>query len=274
MLNSVLLHLARREQAAPVIRVGVELGLQTDARVRGLTLLDTRRAREALECESAVVAIFEQSRNEQASQGHAATRGELSEACLEAGLNFDVRRVAGDPLDILPKESQFHDLVVTSAGTSSTDGDYGADLSPDDLIGLLRRGMQPLLVVPATKTTFRRVLLAYGGGESGGRAIRTYLGLDIFSNAAHRLLAVGADAADARVRLREMADYCVRRRPRLETGCAGGDMRQVLPGFAEKWEADLIVLGMDRESALGSLFRGNVVRTLLNQGNFGLFLTA
>jgi nucleotide-binding universal stress UspA family protein len=272
MLKSLLLHLDRTEHAAPVIRAGIDLGLQTDARVRGLTLLDTRRARESLHSESPVYAILEQSRRDRTALRQEAVRGELSRACLAAGLDFDVRRATGDPLQILPRESQFHDLVITSPATIVADGDRSTDLSHDDIIELLERGMRTLLVVPPERTSFRRVLLAYDGGESARHAIRAFLGLEILAGAAHRLLAVGPTVQTARSRLREMADYCLHRRPELETGCVCGSMRRALPSIAERWDADLIVVGMPRGGKLMRLLRGDVVRDLLKQGSFGLFL--
>ena len=53
MLKSVLLYLENAEQAASVIEFGVSLASQTEARVRGLTLVDTRRYEQAADCESA-----------------------------------------------------------------------------------------------------------------------------------------------------------------------------------------------------------------------------
>jgi nucleotide-binding universal stress UspA family protein len=274
MLKSVLLHLDRAEHAAQMIRVGVELSRQTDARLRGLTLVDTRRARAAYEGETAVYALAEQSRCDRAARGQEAVRGALSQACLEAGLNFDVRRAAGDPLEILPKESQFHDLVITSRAICTADDDAATDLTHEEMLGMLRRGMQPWLIVPAERTHFQRVLLVYDGSESAGSAIRSYLGLEILSGAAHRLLAVAGDAESARLRLREMADYCLHRRPEMETGYVCGDLRCVLPAIAERWDADLIVVGTDRGGTLWGRICGDTVRDLLSAGDFGLFLTA
>jgi nucleotide-binding universal stress UspA family protein len=273
MLKSVLLHLDRKEHAAPVIRVGVDLGRQAEARVRGLTLVDTRRVRAAYQGESAVSVLAEQSRCDRTARRHEAVRGHLSGACLKAGLNFDVRRVAGDPLEILPGESRFHDLVITSPAIDCPDGERSTDLSHDDLLGLLRRGMPPLLLVPARRTTFQRILLVYDGSESAARAIRSYFGLEILRHATHRLLAVAADPAAARLRLAEMADYTLHRRHGFETGYIAGDLR-LLPAYAEKWDADLIVVGRRPGGSLGRFLRGDPLRDLLKSGTFGLFLTA
>jgi nucleotide-binding universal stress UspA family protein len=221
-----------------------------------------------------VYALDEQWRCDRAEREQEAIRGEFSRACLDARLNFDVRRMTGDPLEILPRESQFHDLVITSQATTSADDDLSPPLSRDDLIELLRRGVQPLLVVPPRRDEFRRVLLAYDGGESSGRAIRGFLGLDIFSGATHRLLAAVPEADLAQTHLREMAGYCLHRRPGLEAGYVCGDLRRVVASYAEKWDADLIVIGVDGGSSLMRRLRGDAVGDLLKRGDFGLFVTA
>ncbi len=273
MLNSVLLHLESVDQAQPVIRVGVNLARQTEARVRGLTLLDTRRADAASECESAAYAVIEHTRRSLAERVQGAVRAKLSDACLEAGLNFDVRRISGDPLQVLPQEARFHDLVITSVmaaerGTTST------DWSLRDLSKLIDRGVQPVLIVHPHQVAIDRVLLVYDGTEAAGRAIRSFLNQEIFTAAEHRLLAIGKTEESARHSLRDMADYCVARRPRLETGFTCGTPRRVLLPYAEKWQADLIVMGVEPGKRLLRWVFGHPAVNVLKRLSCGLYATA
>jgi nucleotide-binding universal stress UspA family protein len=248
MLKSILLYLENSEQAAPVIELGVSFAKETEARVRGLTLVDTRRFDAAQDCESAIYMSMAQSRHTYAECVQENARAELSQACLKARLNFDVRRIAGNPLELLPAESQFHDLTITAFGDMNRRLPPGttSTLSPSDMLQLLQLGVQPLLVLPQAAKPIERVLLVYDGSDAAGRAIRSYLNFGVLRNADHRLLAIGATQTEARASLAEMAEYCSSHCRTLETGCAVGRVRRVLVPYATKWEADLLVLGVCR----------------------------
>jgi nucleotide-binding universal stress UspA family protein len=271
MLNSVLLHLDGADQAQPVIRLGVALARQTAARVRGLTLLDTRRAEAASNSETAVYAVMEHTRQALAERLQETVRAELSQACLQAGLNFDVRRSSGDPLQVLSLESRFHDLVVTSVPAEMDRGKTISDWSRRDLARLLNRGVQPLLVVHAQQRAVSRVLLTYDGSEASGRAIRSFLSQGICTDAEHRLLAVGETDEAARQSLREMADYCLARRRQLETGCISGKLRRVLLPYAKKWNADLIVVGIANGNHWVRWIMGHPALEVLKKLSCGLY---
>lgn len=250
MLTSICLYLRNAGSAKSVIRVGVDLAQRASARLRGLTLVDTRRAHEACHSESAVYADLAHQRQAKLEQRLTKIRRDLSRACLGADLEFDVRRAAGDPFQVLPRESQFHDLVVTSLGHDPKRPPSDAERRGRDLVRLIQAGMRPLLVAPPANRKISRVLLAYDGSEASGRAIRSFLDMDIFAEAECRLLAVGTDADAARHSLRSMADYCHSRRHGLETGWVRSSLRRVLHPFASRWQADLIVLGVDRARLL------------------------
>jgi nucleotide-binding universal stress UspA family protein len=242
MLNSVLLYLEDERQAAPVIRCGVELAKKARARVRGVTLLDTRLSEEAYKSESAAYAMLANSSHVLAEHQQDRVRLTLSNACLKAGLNFDVRRFAGNPIDVLAREGRYHDLIMTAGYV----GGGTAGLCSADLSELLERGVQPLLVLHPSQDDMQRVLLVYDGTEKSGRAIRSYLNLGLLPKAEYRLLAIGDNYESAQGALREMADYCRMRCESLETGCVEGKLRRVLSPYVDKWQADLMVLGMER----------------------------
>lgn len=275
MLNSLLLHLEGPEQAESVIRVGVALARESAARVRGLTLADTRRAEEATRGEAAIYVVLEQKRQAWVEQRQETVRECLSRACLAAGLNFDVRRGSGNPLRVLPREAHFHDLVITALQhkRKSSEGSL-VNLSPVDLIELLRRGVQPLMVVHTQLHTINRVLLAYDGSEAAGRAIRTFLNQGICAGAEHRLLAIGGDERAAALALREMADYCLAHRPTLETGYARGKVRSVLRTYAKKWQADLVVMGAAHGPHLLHRLLGHTAFDLLNQQECAVYVAS
>lgn len=274
MLTSMLLVMEGVEQAGPVIRCGVTLARDAEARVRGLTLVDTREVQRPQDCEAAVYWTTASTRQALAERLQEGARAELSKACLAARLNFDVRRLTGNPLEVLPQEARFHDLVVTSLGPMDhrLPVDATMRLSAGDLMALLQRGVQPLLVLPPEQESIERVLLVYDGGETAGRTIRSFLNLGVLRDAACRLLAIGPDASSAQSSMIEMADYCRPRCPNLEMGFAVGRPRRVLVPYAAKWDADLLVLGVSRSYRLLHRLMGRISLDLLGDVKCGLFV--
>lgn len=264
------------EQAAPLIQLGISLAREASARVRGLTLVDTREVEASLECESAIYLSMASTRNAISEHTQAGAREELSKACLDAGLNFDVRRQSGNPLDILPRESRFHDLILASARVfgGRTPHTLSTTLSASDLEELVKRGVQPLMLLPPTMNSVRRVLLVYDGSEAAGRAIRTYFGLGVLKGADHRLLSVGGDENDARAALAEMAEYCLSHCRSLETGLLVGKPGRVVASYAAKWQADLVVLGVERRRWLLHRTQGRATLDSIRALQCGIFVQA
>jgi nucleotide-binding universal stress UspA family protein len=270
----MLLLMEGAEQAGPVIRCGIKLARSAEARVRGLTLVDTRHVEQSRSSEVAVCITTAITRQSFAERLHEGARAELTKACLEAGLNFDIRRLAGDPLEVLPLEARFHDLVVTAVAPIDPKLPYGGTmtLSTSDLVALLKRGVQPLLVLPPEQKPIERVLLVYDGSEAASRTIRSYSKLGIFRDADHRLLAVGPDESSADLALMDMAEYCRGFFPSIELGFAVGSTRRVLAPYAAKWQTDLLVLGVSRSHRLLRRILGGVSLDLMNEVKCGLFV--
>ncbi len=206
---------------------------------------------------------------------HDGAREELSRACLRAKLNFDVRRISGDPLEILPAESRFHDLVIISQGKNDhrlAPGIAQVTVSLGEMLQLLRRGVQPLVVLPMEMRPIERVLLVYDGTEASARAIRSYLSLGVMREADYRLLAIGGDEDQACSLLAEMGEYCASHLPMIEMGCVVGKMRRVLMSYAAKWEADLLVLGVERNQGWMQRLAGRASLDLAGALNCSLFV--
>jgi nucleotide-binding universal stress UspA family protein len=270
MLNSLLLYLEDDRRAEAVIRLGVDLAKRVKARVRGVTLVDTRASEQACLHESAALLSLLNAGQVMAEHGQSRLRNALSAACLKAKLNFDVRNFVGDPMQVLRREARFSDLLVT-AGCASADS---AGLKSTDLAELLSLGSHPILMLHPEQRAIDRVLLAYDGSDASGRAIRSYFNLGINSNAEHRLLAIGDTVLTAKAALRDMAEYCFHRHGDLETGYVVGKPSKVLSPYAEKWQADLVVTGVNKSNWLARRFGGDSPFSLLQQLNCAVFALA
>lgn len=276
--SSVLLHLNGIRDGESVIDAGVALASRWKARLRGVTLLDTRNAASlSTNCEAAVYANDEFNRLHLIEQQQEKIRSRLSQACLAAGIDFDVRSAQGNPLELLPPESQFHDLMVTfyaPTEDSGADLDAGSKLTAAEMVDLLVQGVQPMLVVRRPQQALNRVLLVYDGTPTTGKAVRNFLSQDFVSHPEFRLVAIGNTEQRARTLLREMLDYCHTRRIDIEAGSLCGTIARSLPAYALKWEADCVVLGVARRSWGARKLLGEPVRELLHYTSCAVYLTS
>ena len=261
-----------------MIDVGVRLARRHAARVRGLSLTDTRYFQSLTSsCEAAACAVTEQSRIHLAEKRYSVARADLTQACLAANLNFDVRAISGDPFELLPQESRFHDLVVAHF-PEPDDAIAAADdeprMSARDFVDLALRGVQPLLVVRRRVQPLERVLLIYDGTPESGRAVRSFVSQGLTPDAEHRLLAIGDSERASRDALHQMAEYFQRRGTTLETGWICGPSRKVLVPYAEKWNADLLVMGATRTNPLLRRLLGETAQDALRRLSSALYLAA
>ncbi|QDU30916.1 Universal stress protein family protein [Anatilimnocola aggregata] len=198
---------------------------------------------------------------------------QLSAACFQAGVNFDVRRSKGDPFEVIPREAQFHDLVVT--GHLSQQGPLGEQgLTAAETLALLSCGVQPLLVLRDAESEIRRVLLVTDGLLASAKAIRQFLSQNLFPAAEQRLLAIGATDEQAQELLREMAEYSRSRQLDCESGWLRGSLRRMLLPYAQKWQADLVVMGIPKGNSILRTLLPDPARLILQQTNMGLYLMA
>lgn len=274
MLSSLLLYLNGDHLTSAVVRGGVSLALRHEARVRGLAIVDTRRRDALMLCESAAYAVYEHERLQRTQSLHVASHGELAHACLQAGVNFDIRSEQGDPLEILPREVQFHDLVVTGCPHPRTLASSRSEVETNvyELTQLPLLGVQPLLVL-RDEREMGRVLLVYDGTPASGRAVKSFLGQRLWPDAEMRLLVLGKTAESAQDNLREMVDYLGPRRSGVETGMMCGSLRTTLVRYARKWQADLVVLGMARRNRLLTRVFGESVSRALRQSTAALYIS-
>ncbi|MBL8848220.1 MAG: universal stress protein [Planctomycetaceae bacterium] len=261
MLNSLLFHLEADDRGTEAIPIVVDMAVQHGARLRGLMIADTRRLiASAVGCEAAVYAATEGELLQRQSQRQSTALSELTHACLQAGVDFDVRRLRGDPLELLPREARFHDLIVTTRPRPHDR--EGSSEGISTLTELAIRGAQPLLVLRDSRSVLKRVLLIYDGSVASERAIKQCLLQRLFHDAEMRLLAIGATDVEARRNLAEMAECLRHQQQEIELGHACGSLRQIAAAYIRKWDADVVVVGAPQRRILGFLWGGAVADTL------------
>lgn len=249
MIQSLLLHVDGDDRGTAAIPAVVQLAAAQNARVRGLMVVDTRNLiAAAVGCESAVYAAAEVERLDRQEELQSSALSQLATACLRAGIDFDVRRLRGNPLELVPREARFHDLAITIWPLRPAEGSDADGVRT--LTELARRGAQPLLVLRDAQGAPQRLLLVFDGSVASERAVKQFLSQQLFADAEMRLLAIGSSDQEARSHLRQLSDCLRNHRGPVELGHMHGALKQVLPAYVQKWEADLVVLGVPHRDRL------------------------
>ena len=248
-VSRILVHLSGGGASEPLIEFAVQLAGLCEARLRGLTVVDTSELEKLVTvCESAAYAVSEHERLEAEELRQIQVRLGFSRACLDVGLDFDVRRRRGCMFDVLREEAKFHDLSLMSVPTREhrRRGDPGGP----EALKLILAGVSPLLVLRGVGELPQRILLVQDGSPASCRTLRTFLSQGLFPEASFRLLSVGPTVAAAKQTLREHVASLVGRLSDVETGFVVGKTPHVVPEYATQWEADLVVVGAQRKPPL------------------------
>ncbi len=270
MLKSVLLHLSGCYGSDQVIELGARIAQRCNARLQGLSVLDNRSLQNTGHLVSAVHTLSETTRLAHTERRQSISHDQIRQVGQRYQLEFDSLGLEGDPIRTLARESQFHDLLVgyCPIGSQFSPG----ELDPWQHVELASRSRQPLYVSRGEKTDPRRVLLVYDGSVAAARAIRTFLSQSPLEMPQCRLLGVEAAANECANRLLSMRRYCESRCPDVEVGYLTGSVRRVLIPYAQKWEADVVVMGIPSQLGLWSRWVGQLSLVVLRQTKLDLYL--
>jgi nucleotide-binding universal stress UspA family protein len=271
MLKSLLLLLDGAHCAQGLSEFGASLASLSRARLRGLALLDMRRVLHAATCESASGCCSELQTLQTVERCQNRALEQLTAACAGAQVDFDIRRVKGDPFDILPGEAQFHDLTITAVPLANSAVEHEQSLPATDVLNLLAAGVRPLLVLRTPLTPVKRVLLVSDGSAHSSAAVREFLRHDLFPQAERRLFAIGETETRAKSLLRELVDYARQLQAKFECGWVRGSARQAVVRYAQKWQADLVVIGYRPQHVLLRPLWPQPAEQILRQTEMALF---
>lgn len=270
MPKSILLHLSGCEGCDRTIELAANIAQFTNARLRGLSVLDTHNAQYQGEVVSAVHVLSDSGRRAHQEVRQSLSHEYFEEVASRIGLDFASLAVSGDPIGSVAREAQYHDLLVLCCPPTSQQ--TGRDLTSWQNLELAARSRLPTYISRGNQPAPQRVLLVYDGSESSALAIRTFLADNPLPHARCRLLGVGAACDPKAERFRSMRDYCRARRGELEVGCLAGPIRRGLVPYTQKWEADLMVLSLPQNIGLWSRLTGEFSLSVLQRTELDLYL--
>ncbi|PQO38382.1 universal stress protein [Blastopirellula marina] len=270
MLKSVLVHLSGCSGNDRAIEIAAAIAQGANARLHGLSALNAPESSSTEHIVSAAHMLAESGK-----RAHLELRQSFShEHLLEIGARFEIevtsRGTDGDTIESLVREAQYHDLLVTCCPTQGQSLPY--ELTAWQHLELTARSRLPHFISRGIEGPPRRVLLVYDRSDASARAIRTFLAQNPLPGARCRLLGIGAAANQKSLAFCSMRDYCQTQRDDLEIGCLPGSPRRVLIPYAEKWEADALVLGIPSNLGFWSRLTGAIPLDILQRTQHDLYL--
>jgi nucleotide-binding universal stress UspA family protein len=180
-----------------------------------------------------------------------------------------MRRISGDVMDLMPVESRFHDLFAFSfaAGRKRSVGEFCVS----DAVQLLIEGTTPTLALREGAGTPTRALVVLDGSPASTRTVGAFLDQNLFELSAIRFLAIARDAGEAQSILREQSDVLRGKYPDCEWGYIAGSSKRLAAQYAERWQADLVVIGARRSPPVVRYFFGETVREILRRTNCSIY---
>jgi nucleotide-binding universal stress UspA family protein len=261
--STIMVHLDLAGSSEAPLRIAAEMAARFDARLIGtsaadiqpLYFMDGTAAQEMLEKERADILAQVSAKEKQfrAALKHRATK-------------IEWRSKLAWPADFVAQEARAADLLIV--GTNAARNDGLRRINPGELV--LRAG-RPVLVVPPQIEwlKFSNMVVAWKDTREARRAINDALPLLHKSKevAVIELVERDADQAAAKARVKDVADWLVRRGINAATivskALIGAPDQLVL--LAQDEGAEIIVSGAYGHSRLQEWVFGGFTRSLLNQ---------
>jgi nucleotide-binding universal stress UspA family protein len=274
MLKRILVGLGDLDHSRSATFRAIELARHHEAELTGVTLFDSERLDATgmvpLGAGAAAKDLGE-SRLESASQIIAAATAMFRDKCTEANVPHAVIHEVGDPLSSLAAHARYHDLMVCGLQGLF---EHGVIAEPhDEFATLIREGVRPLIVVTREHRPVRRVLIAYSGSMESAKTMRRFVQSELYRDAKLRIVTFHNEPAIGEHRLTPAAEYCRAHGldPSLE--CVAALPQDELLPYADRWKADLIVMGNSAKNLLLRQILGETALHVMRNADRPLFLS-
>lgn len=274
MIRRILLALGREFYADTVIRRGVELAERHGAELTGLTVLDLDDWKGGWGGVASAGEIWRriEGRSAKAAQQRPGRIGTpFTRACESAGIRYRLIHPQSDPLHHLIAEARHHDLLIFGLR-----GFFDQTIVPDPeatIAWLIRNDISPILAVAPKYRTVHRVMIAYSGTAQSADAMKRFVQMRPWPDAAVQIVTFERNGAAANDLLDAAREYCLAHDMQVERLRGHGSARTELLPMAKKHDTDLIVLADSYHSLLLHSALGDVTRDIVRHADQPVFLT-
>ena len=233
MIKRILLGLGGTPYTPVAIQRAVDLAQRYQAEVTGVTAVDMTRIMQSVPDDDQ--AARDRRRLEQAEviqQRIEESVSEFESACASVGIKHTVQCELADPFSRMTELARFHDLMIFGL-RSLFDYDFGVE-PKHAMARLIAHGVQPILAVSDSYRDVRRVLLTYSGSPNSAAAIKRFFQLQLWPDAALRIVTCDRPANEAERLLDEAARYCELHGRSAEVLHAKEKPEDLIPQIAEE----------------------------------------
>jgi len=273
MLKRILVGLGNLEYARSATAKAIEVAQVHDAQLTGLTLFDVNRLDHAGVAPIGAGHLAKElkdSRLDDVEGVIAAVEVHFASKCEKAGVAYKLRRESGDPLQTLVSLARYQDLVV--CGLNSLFQHGVVDEPADELEMLVRQGVRPMLALPDEDRPIRKVMICYSGSLESAKTMRRFLQLQLWPDAALKIVVFGQKKANPETLLADAAEYCRCYGFDPETEHVIDAPQNAILDHADACGADLIVLGNSTKRLLLRKILGETAMYVMRNSELPLFL--
>lgn len=246
MIKRILIGLGGTRYTRVAIQRAVELARQNEAEVTAATAIDLKRIMERVPGDD------RDDRHDQREERLGVIKqrveeavAEFESACNSAGIEHAVEWEFADPFTRLAELARFHDLTIFGL-RSLFDYDFGVE-PKNTLARLVACGVYPILAVSDHYREMRRVLLTYSGSPQSAAAIKRFMQLRLWPDAALRIVAFDRPVDESKQLLHEAAEYCKIHGRKADVLYSAGKPHSLILEHVLEFEADLVVAGTSTE---------------------------
>lgn len=270
MLKRILVGLGDEKTSGSAIRYAIELADRFGAELTGISIIDLERlcavGPQPIGAGGAAQDL-ENYRLHTAQDMVEAVEGAFHRACGEARVKHTVIEIEGNPFETMAAWSRYHDLTVTAFDRLF---EHGVVEEPsDEMLHLVRGGVQPLLGAFGEYRPIERVLIAFSGTIESAQAMKDFVSMGAWPEAhVHIVLFEGETSV-----VEEAAHYCRAHGLSAEAEVLSGSPITGVLEHAQSIDADLIVAGSSSKSLLRQRLFGDTAMHLTRHADRPLFMS-
>lgn len=197
------------------------------------------------------------------------------ESCVEAEVPHQVLVEHDRPFDVLVSQARYNDLMIFGMRSIFDYALHGeAEYDPTRIATrLIGEGVRPILAVAAQYRAIRRAFIAYSGSMESAKAMKHFVQLGVAPDVALKIFAFDLPVEQGAEMLDDAAEYCRSYGFDPETDYAAAPPNEQLLAEADKWGADLIVMGNSARTLFLRKIFGETAIHALQAAEVPLFLS-
>jgi nucleotide-binding universal stress UspA family protein len=192
--------------------------------------------------------------------------------CRDAATSCETVHKTGNLVQVMLEQERDADLVVL--GQHGEHAQWAGGMLGSSVERMVRASIKPCLVTPARFAPVARILVAYDGSSGAGKALRTCLELAPALDAGVTIITVcqREEEESASGALKQAEDMAREKKLKPVAQLLHGDAETEILSAAEKFGADLIVMGAYGQTRIRELILGSTTSHILRKATVPVLL--